>query len=70
MDKPLITLEQVGVQFGPQRVLHGIDLQIQRGQTVSRLLGGHRVDLVSEKYLNPRLRGRVLASAEVQYAEG
>jgi predicted nucleotidyltransferase len=39
-------------------------------EELSRLLGGHRVDLVSEKYLNPRLRGRVLASAEVQYAEG
>jgi predicted nucleotidyltransferase len=39
-------------------------------EELSQLLGGRRVDLVSEKYLNPRLRGRVLASAEVQYAEG
>jgi uncharacterized protein len=39
-------------------------------EELSRLLGGRRVDLVSEKYLNPRLRGRVLASAEVQYAQG
>ena len=39
-------------------------------EELSQLLGGHPVDLVSEKYLNPRLRGRVLASAEVQYAEG
>ncbi len=38
-------------------------------EELSQLLGGHPVDLVSEKYLNPRLRGRVLASAEVQYAE-
>jgi predicted nucleotidyltransferase len=37
---------------------------------LSQLLGGHRVDLVAEKYLNPRLRERVLADAEVQYAEG
>lgn len=37
---------------------------------LSRLLGGHRVDLVSEKFLNRRLRDRVLASAEIQYAEG
>lgn len=33
-------------------------------------LFGHEVDLVTEKYLNPRLRDRVLHSAEVQYAEG
>jgi predicted nucleotidyltransferase len=39
-------------------------------EELSHLLGGRRVDVVSEKYLNPRLRGRVLASAEVQYAEG
>ncbi len=39
-------------------------------EELSQLLGGHRVDLVAEKYLNPRLRERVLAYAEVQYAEG
>ena len=43
-----------------------LDVEEELGQ----LLGGRRVDLVSEKYLNPRLRRRVLASAEVQYAEG
>src|SRR6516162_748477 len=32
---PLIALQQVSVQFGSQRVLHGIDLGIQRGQTVA-----------------------------------
>lgn len=37
---------------------------------LSRLFGGRRVDLVREKYLNPRLRKRILATAEVQYAEG
>ena len=31
---PLITLHQVSMQFGPQRVLHAIDLEIQRGQTL------------------------------------
>jgi uncharacterized protein len=39
-------------------------------EELSQLLGGHRIDLVAEKYLNPRLRQRVLAEAEVQYAEG
>ena len=32
---PLISLQQVSMQFGAQRVLHGIDLEIQRGQTVA-----------------------------------
>jgi len=35
-----------------------------------RLFGGRRVDIVNEKYLNPRLRDRILAEAVVQYAEG
>ncbi|MEK7668014.1 MAG: nucleotidyltransferase domain-containing protein [Gemmatimonadota bacterium] len=37
---------------------------------LSAVFGGRRVDLVSEKFLNHRLRGRILASAEVQYAAG
>jgi len=37
---------------------------------LSALLGGRKVDLVPEKRLNPRLRGRVLDSAETVYAEG
>jgi phospholipid/cholesterol/gamma-HCH transport system ATP-binding protein len=31
---PLIRFEQVSMQFGPQRVLQGIDLSIQKGQTL------------------------------------
>jgi phospholipid/cholesterol/gamma-HCH transport system ATP-binding protein len=31
---PLISLQQVTMQFGAQRVLHGIDLDVQRGQTL------------------------------------
>jgi phospholipid/cholesterol/gamma-HCH transport system ATP-binding protein len=31
---PLVALQQVSMQFGPQQVLHGIDLGIARGQTV------------------------------------
>jgi phospholipid/cholesterol/gamma-HCH transport system ATP-binding protein len=31
---PLISLQQVTMQFGPQRVLHSIDVDIQRGQTL------------------------------------
>jgi phospholipid/cholesterol/gamma-HCH transport system ATP-binding protein len=32
---PLISLQQVTMQFGAQRVLHAIDLEIQRGQTTA-----------------------------------
>lgn len=37
---------------------------------LSNLFGGRRVDIVNEKYLNNRLRDRILNEAEVQYAEG
>ena len=39
-------------------------------EELSQLLGGRRIDLVNEKYLNRRLRSRILAEAEVQYAQG
>ena len=39
-------------------------------EELSQLLGGHKIDLVNEKYLNRRLRSRILAEAEVQYAQG
>jgi hypothetical protein len=38
-------------------------------EELSGLLGGRRVDIVNPKYLNRRLKDRVLAEAEVQYAE-
>ncbi len=56
------------VEFAPEHAVGwGI---IDMEEELSRLFGGHKVDLVEEKYLNRWLRGRVLASAEVQYAEG
>jgi len=45
--------------------LRVIDMQ----EELSEILGGHKVDIVSEKYLNRRLRGRILTTAEVQYEE-
>src|SRR5262249_37404463 len=33
--RTLLSLEQVTMQFGPQRVLHAIDLEVQRGQTLA-----------------------------------
>jgi phospholipid/cholesterol/gamma-HCH transport system ATP-binding protein len=32
---PLLSLEQVSIQFGPQRVLHAIDLGLLKGQTLA-----------------------------------
>ena len=56
------------VDFEPGQVIGFRIFDIE--EELSRILGGHRVDLVREKYLNRRLRDRVLASAETQYAEG
>jgi len=56
------------VNFEPGHVV-GFEI-IDMEEELSRVFGGHKVDIVQEKYLNARLRGRVLASAEVQYAEG
>jgi uncharacterized protein len=39
-------------------------------EELSALLGGRRVDIVNEKFLNHRLRERVLETAEEFYAEG
>jgi uncharacterized protein len=39
-------------------------------EELSELLGGRKVDIVNPKYLNRRLRDRVLSEAEVLYAEG
>ncbi|MFQ5502095.1 MAG: nucleotidyltransferase family protein [Phycisphaerae bacterium] len=36
---------------------------------LSGLFGGRKVDIVNEKFLNHRLRDRILASSEVQYEE-
>lgn len=56
------------VEFEPDRVV-GFEV-LDMEEELSQLFGGHKVDIVSEKYLNRRLRDRILASAEAQYAEG
>jgi predicted nucleotidyltransferase len=56
------------VDFGPGRAV-GLDL-LDMEDEPSRLFGGRRVEIVKEKDLNPRLRDRILAGAEVQYDEG
>jgi predicted nucleotidyltransferase len=56
------------VDFEPGRAV-GLEILDMEAE-LSRLLGGRRVDIVKTKYLNHRLRDRILADAEVQYAEG
>ena len=56
------------VEFAPGHT-PGLEI-VDIGEELSRLLGGRKADLVNPKYLNRRLKGRVLAEAEVQYAEG
>ena len=56
------------VEFDPDRRPGMVELhQIER--ELSALHGGRRVDLVNPKYLNHRIRDRVLAEAEVQFPE-
>ena len=55
------------VTFEPGQV---VGLRIVEIEDELAKLLGRRVDLVSEKYLNRRIRDRVLSAAEVQYAEG
>ena len=56
------------VEFAPGHTpgLEVVDIQ----EELSGLLGGRKVDIVNPKYLNRRLKPRVLQSAQVQYAEG
>jgi uncharacterized protein len=57
------------VEFEENRVpgfirLDGIE------EELSYLLEGREIDLVTLKSLNPRLRNKILAEAQVQYAQG
>jgi len=56
------------VEFEPGHV-PGLAL-IRMQDELSALLGGREVDLVTPKFLHPRIRDRVLAEMEVQYARG
>jgi uncharacterized protein len=56
------------VEFEPG-VTVGFDI-VEMEDELSEILGGHKVDIIREKYLNRRLRNRILSNAEVQYAEG
>lgn len=55
------------VEFEPGQLVGLRFIQIERD--LSSLLGGRKVDLITPKFLNRRIRDRVLASTEVQYDE-
>ena len=55
------------IQFEPDHVVGLGIMDVE--QELSQLLGGYKIDLVNEKYLNRRLRSRILAEAQVQYAK-
>jgi predicted nucleotidyltransferase len=57
------------VEFDPAHVPGFIALSAMEAE-LSSLFAGHPVDLVTERFLNRRMRQRVLDRAEVQYAEG
>jgi len=38
-------------------------------EELSRMFEGHKVDIVNEKYINPRMREQVLTGAQVLYAQ-
>lgn len=55
------------VEFEPGHVPGFLHLH-EIAEDLSTLMQGRRVDLVTERSLNPRLRDRILASAEVLFA--
>ena len=57
------------VEFDPEH-RPGMVRLYEVEQELAALCGGHRVDLINPKFLNPRIRDRILAEAEVQFAEG
>lgn len=57
------------VEFEPGHVPGFIHLYFIE-EELSALLHSRNVDLVTPKFLNPRIKSRVLAEAEVQYEQG
>jgi predicted nucleotidyltransferase len=56
------------VEFAPDHIPGWDIMEIE--EDLSALLGGRKVDLVNRKFLNHRLKDRIMAEAEVVYAEG
>ena len=56
------------IEFDPDRRPGMVGLQ-EVEEELSELYGGHRIDLLNPKYLNRRIRERLLQEAEVLFAE-
>ena len=56
------------VEFEPRHVPGFIGLY-EMEEELSRLLGGRKIDLVTQGFLNHRIRRRVLEEAEVAYGK-
>lgn len=56
------------VEFQPDKIVGWEIVTIE--DELSQLLGGRRIDMVNPKYLNHRLKDRILTSAVIQYDEG
>ena len=57
------------VEFDPDHVPSFFRL-FDMERELSGLIGGHKIEMVTYRAINRRLRDRVVASSEVQYAEG
>ena len=57
------------IEFDPERRPGMIGLH-EVEEELSGLYGGHPIDLLNPKYLNRRIRDRLLREAEVVFAEG
>ncbi len=57
------------IDFAPDAHLGFIGLG-HLADELSAVFGGRTVDVVSPRYLNPRIRDRVLAEAKTLYAQG
>src|SRR3990172_7449637 len=57
------------IEFDPDRRPGMVGLQ-EVEEELSELYGGHRIDLLTPKYLNRRIRERLLQEAEGLFAEG
>ena len=57
------------VEFEPSYHVGFIQL-VQIEDELSKIAGGRKIDLVTPKFLNHRIRDHILKEAQVQYAEG
>ncbi len=55
------------VEFQTGKIIGWKIIEIE--EELSGILGGRKVDMVNPKYLNHRLKDRILGSAQVQYEE-